>query len=84
MQKQRKPQQRVKLVATVQASSGVFPGLELADLLEGYARFVRQSTYTGELDVQGTFLNMKGGVVWEHEDTTDVSTRRESKGSEEG
>lgn len=80
MQKQRKPQQRVKLVATVQASSGVFPGLELADLLEGYARFVRQSTYTGELDVLGTFLNMKGGVTWEHEDIADG----ESKSSEEG
>jgi hypothetical protein len=67
MQKQRKPQQRLKLVATVQASDGTFPGVELAELLEKFARFVRKSTYTGELELSGTFLDMSGGVVWDHD-----------------
>jgi hypothetical protein len=67
MQQQRKPQQRLKLVATVQASNGPFPGVELAELLEKFARFVRKSTYTGELELSGTFLDMSGGVVWDHD-----------------
>jgi len=65
MQKQRKLQQRINLVVTVRASDDTFPGLELADILEGYARFVRKSTYTGELDPSGTFLDMTGGVLWD-------------------
>jgi hypothetical protein len=71
MQKQRKPQQQVRLTVVVQASSGVFPGVELAELLEKFARFVRKSTYTGELELQGSFLDMSGGVVWEHEGNAD-------------
>jgi len=65
MQKQRKLQQQINLVVTVKASDDTFPGLELAQILERYARFVRKSTYTGELNSDGTFLDMSGGVLWD-------------------
>jgi len=65
MQKQRRLQQRINLIVTVRASDDTFPGLELADILERYARFVRKSTYTGALDPNGTFLDMTGGVLWD-------------------
>ena len=80
MSNQRKPQQRLKLVATVPASSGTFPGVELAELLEKFARFVRKSTYTGELEMTGTFLDMSGGVVWDHEGNADGTSRSSEEG----
>jgi len=80
MQKSRKPQQRLKLVATVQASSGFFPGMELAELIEKFAGFVRQSTYTGELENTGAFLDMSGGVTWEHEGNADGTSESSKEG----
>lgn len=80
MSRQRKPQQKLSLQAVVQANSGTFPGIELAELLEKFARFVRKSTYTGELEVTGTFLDASGGVVWDHEGNADGT----SKTAEEG
>lgn len=73
-------QQKIKLRAVVKASSGTFPGVELADLLEKYARFVRKSTYTGELELTGTFLDASGGVVWDYEGNVDGTSNSTEEG----
>ncbi len=65
--------QLVSLQVRVRASDGVFPGLELADILVKFAADVRRRTYSAALENEGTFLDMKGGVTWKHGDD-DVGT----------
>jgi hypothetical protein len=65
--------QLVSLQVRVKASDGVFPGLELADILVKFAADVRRKTYSATLDSEGTFLDMKGGVVWKHGDDDGTS-----------
>ena len=65
--------QLVSLQVRVKASDGVFPGLELADILEKFAADVRRRTYSATVESEGTFLDMKGGVVWKHGDDDGTS-----------
>ena len=65
--------QLVSLQVRVKASDGVFPGLELADILVKFAADVRRKTYSATVQSEGTFLDMKGGVVWKHGDDAGTS-----------
>ena len=65
--------QLVSLQVRVRASDGVFPGIELADILVKFAEDVRRRTYSAALESEGTFLDMKGGVVWKHGDDDGTS-----------
>ncbi len=71
--------QLVSLQVRVRASDGVFPGLELADILEKFAADVRRRTYSAGIESEGTFLDMKGGVVWKHGDDDGTSEPTEKR-----
>jgi hypothetical protein len=60
--------QLISLQVRVKASDGLFPGLELADILVKFAAEVRRKTYSATIESDGTFLDMKGGVTWKHGD----------------
>lgn len=65
--------QLVNLQVRVRASDGIFPGLELADILVKFAADVRRKSYSATLESTGTFLDMKGGVVWKQGDDDGTS-----------
>lgn len=65
--------QLVSLQVRIKASDGLFPGLELADILVKFAADVRRRTYSATIENEGTFLDMKGGVVWKQGDDDGTS-----------
>ena len=66
--------QLVSLQVRVKASDGIFPGVELADILVKFAADIRRRTYSAALESEGTFLDMKGGVVWKYGDNDDETS----------
>lgn len=73
--------QQINLQVRVKASDGVFPGIELADILLKFAEEVRRRTYSGTQESEGTFLDPLGGVVWKQGDDND---RTSSSAAEKG
>jgi len=65
-------QRSSKLKLTVRVKnhpkSEVFPAIELADVLDKFARDMRHQAYSGiEIEPTGTYLSLQGGVEWEYE-----------------
>ena len=71
--------QLISLQVRVRASDGVFPGIELADILVKFAADVRRRTYSAALENEGTFLDAKGGVVWKYGDDDGTSEPTEKR-----
>lgn len=68
MQRQKRPQQLVNLQVRVQASNETFPGIEVADVLEEFAKHMRVRAYSDDpMPSKGAFYwtPLDGGVEYE-------------------